>query len=82
MRTRALTSAALCPDGAAGGEVGRTQGARFPGSLMTFGCGAHTASPLALCTLVLPRSERRPQRPRYGFHQLEVNVWGLTCGPP
>ena len=80
-----LTSAALCPDGAAGGVVGRTEGARVPsgprvpGSLNTFvWVRANTAPPLALRTSFLPtgcpRGERRPRRPPYGFHQREANV--------
>jgi hypothetical protein len=54
-RPSIVKSAALCPDGAEGGEVGRTQVARDPGSLVSvaLGCGAPTPlPPLALHTLL------------------------------
>ena len=62
--------------------VGRTQGARVPGSLKTFGCGQAPRPRWPCASWSRPRDERRPRRPRYGFHQQEVNVWGLTCGTP
>ena len=62
--------------GAAGGEGGRTQGARVPGSLVTFGCaGKGPPPPLALRTVVPAHgAERRPRPSRYGADLQEVNV--------
>jgi hypothetical protein len=54
-----LTSAALCPDGATGGVVGRTQGARVPSPdspvlSRPLGAGKHRAPVGPVRTLVLP----------------------------
>jgi hypothetical protein len=49
-----LTSAARCPDGAAGGGVGRTQGARVTGSLVAFGCGHAPQASVGPAHVTLP----------------------------
>jgi hypothetical protein len=54
-----LTSAALCPDGAAGGEVGRTQGARVPGSLLReFISSTKTTKPTGIYAQILYPARR------------------------